>query len=59
MFSIFIFSIFEIFDNNFSNNALFKYIKSGLLDLDDEEIFLIENFRWKMVYQNINGKLIL
>lgn len=44
MFSIFIFSIFEIFDNNFSNNALFKYIKSGLLDLDDEEIFLIENF---------------
>lgn len=44
MFSIFLFSIFEIFEHNFSNNALFKYIKSGLLDLDDEEIFLIEKF---------------
>ncbi|BAK80572.1 PD-(D/E)XK nuclease family protein [Candidatus Arthromitus sp. SFB-rat-Yit] len=44
VFSIFLFSIFEIFENNFSNNALFTYIKSGLLDLNDEEIFLIENF---------------
>lgn len=40
----FLTSIFEIFNYNFSYVSLFKYIKSGLINLTFDEIFLIENF---------------
>src|SRR5699024_3145200 len=44
IFVIFLTSIFEIFNYNFSYVSLFKYIKSGLINLTFDEIFLIENF---------------
>lgn len=44
MFSIFLISIFEVFKYDFSYNSLFKYLKSGLIDIDEEDLFLIENF---------------
>lgn len=44
IFSIFLISIFEIYQYDFSYNSLFKYVKSGLLNIDEEDIFLLENF---------------
>lgn len=44
VFVLFINSVFEIFKYNFSYGSMFKYIKSGILNLTYDEIFLIENF---------------
>ena len=44
IFVIFLTSVFEIFNYNFSFSSIFKYAKSGLVNLTDDEIFLIENF---------------
>ena len=44
VFVIFFTSIFEIFEHNFSYLALFKYIKSGFINVTYDEIFMIENF---------------
>lgn len=65
IFVIFLTSIFEIFNYNFSYSSLFKYIKSGLLNISYEDIFLIENFslengitgyKWKNDFNN-NSKI--
>lgn len=52
IFIIFLNSIFEVFNYNFSYTSLFKYIKSGLVNLTFDEIFLIENFA---IENNITG----
>ncbi len=52
IFSIYLNSIFEIFEYNFSYNSLFKYIKSGILNIDDEDIYILENFSLE---NNIKG----
>ena len=44
IFVIYLTSIFEIFNFNFSFSSIFKYAKSGLINLTNEDIFLIENF---------------
>lgn len=40
----YILSIFEIFTTNYSNEAMFNYIKLGFLDLEDDDIFKLENY---------------
>ena len=35
-------SIFEIFTNNYTSEAMFNYIKLGFLDIEDDEIFRLE-----------------
>lgn len=40
----FIISIMEIFSKNWSQEAVFNYIKSGILDLKKEEIYTLENY---------------
>lgn len=37
-------SIFEIFTTNYANEAMFHYIKLGFLDIEDDEIFRLENY---------------
>lgn len=37
-------SIFEIFTNNYTNETMFNYIKLGFLDIEDDEIFRLENY---------------
>ncbi len=54
VFVLFINSIFEIFKYNFSYGSMFKYIKSGILNLTYDEIFLIENF---VIENGIKGNL--
>lgn len=34
----------EIFTKNWSYQSMFRYLKTGLLDIDEEEIFLLENY---------------
>ena len=34
----------EIFSKNWSQEAVFNYIKSGILDLKKEEIYTLENY---------------
>lgn len=41
---IFITSIFEIFISNFSYESMFRYLKSGLLNIDKTDIDNLENF---------------
>ncbi len=52
IFVIFLTSIFDIFNYNFSYGSLFKYMKSGLVNIDKEDIFLLENFA---IENGING----
>ncbi len=37
-------SIFEIFTNYYTNEAMFNYIKLGFLDIEEDEIFRLENY---------------
>lgn len=37
-------SLLNIFTSNFSYEAMFSYIKSGVLDIPDDDIFLLENY---------------
>lgn len=40
-------SLLNIFTNNFSYEAIFSYIKTGVLNLENDEIFLLENYAIK------------
>lgn len=40
----FIISMLEIFSKNWSYESVFNYIKTGLLDIDLEDIYLLENY---------------
>ena len=40
----YILAVLEILNKNFSNEAVFGYIKSGFLDVDRDEIFRLENY---------------
>lgn len=44
----YILSILEIFAKNWSHEAVFNYIKTGLVDIDEEDIYNLENYclRW-------------
>ena len=37
-------SIFEIFSNNFSKEAVFNYLKIGFSDIENDDIFKLENY---------------
>lgn len=37
-------SIFEIFSNNFSKEAVFNYLKIGFSEIDEDDIFKLENY---------------
>lgn len=39
-----IISLLNIFTTNFSYEAMFSYIKSGILEIEEEEIFQLENY---------------
>ena len=56
----YVLSIFDIFTTNYSNEAMFNYIKLGFLDIEDDEIFKLENYctkwgikrnKWKEDFQ--------
>ena len=40
----YVLSIFEIFSNNFSKEAVFNYLKIGFSDLEEDDIFKLENY---------------
>ena len=40
----YILSIFEIFNRNYSSEAVFSYIKLGFCDIEQDEIFKLENY---------------
>ncbi len=40
----YIVSLLNIFSSNFSYEAMFSYIKSGVLNINEDDIFLIENY---------------
>lgn len=40
----FVVSLFNIFTSNFSYEAMFSYIKSGVLDIEEDDIFLLEKY---------------
>lgn len=40
----YILSILEIFSKNWSHESVFNYIKTGLLDIDEQEIYKLENY---------------
>lgn len=40
----YILSILEVLNRNFSLDAVFSYIKLGFLDIEDDEIFKLENY---------------
>ena len=40
----YILAILEILNKNFSNEAIFSYIKLGFLDIESDEIFKLENY---------------
>ena len=46
-------SVLEILSNNFSYETVFRYLKSGLLGIDKEEIDLLENY---VLQYGIKGK---
>lgn len=62
----FITSMLDIFSKNWSYEAVFNYIKSGLLNISEDDIFLLENYcikwgikgsKWynrKFDYENVN-----
>lgn len=43
----YILAILEIFNRNFSNEAVFNYIKSGFVQIEKDEIFKLENYTTK------------
>ncbi len=64
----FIIAILDIFANNWSYEAVFNYLKIGLLDLDENDVFVLENYcrkwgikgkKWyanEFSYEDINDK---
>ena len=40
----YIISIFEMIRNNFTKESVFNYIKIGFLDIDEEDVFELENY---------------
>ena len=46
-------STIEIFTKNFSYEAVFRYLKTGLLDIEEEHIDILENF---VIAAGIKGK---
>ena len=40
----YILAIFDILSKNFTYEAVFNYIKTGLLDIPEEDIFRLENY---------------
>ena len=40
----YIISLFNIFSSNFSYESMFSYIKSGILQLNEDDVFLLENY---------------
>ncbi|MCI8640623.1 MAG: helicase-exonuclease AddAB subunit AddB [Clostridia bacterium] len=40
----YILSIFEIFSSNFSREAVFNYLKIGFVNLEEDDIFKLENY---------------
>jgi len=40
----YVLSILEVFTKNWSYEAVFNYIKTGFLEIDEEEIFKLENY---------------
>ena len=43
----YILSILEIYSSNWNSEAVFNYIKSGLCDLEKDEIYIIEKYAQK------------
>jgi len=41
---VFIISIFEIYSKKWSYESVFKYLKTGLTNIDKEDIYLLENY---------------
>ena len=59
----YVLSIFEIFANNFSKESVFNYLKTGFSEIEEDDIFKLENYctkwgikqnKWKSEF--INGK---
>ena len=48
----YILALLEVFSKNWSYEAVFQYIKTGLCDISDEECFLLENYclKWGIKY---------
>lgn len=46
-------SVLEIINGNFSSQSIFKYLKTGLVDVVSDEIFELENY---VLFWNITGK---
>ena len=40
----YILAIFEIFSKNYNYEAMFNYIKTGLIDISEQDIFKLENY---------------
>lgn len=40
----YVLSIFEIYSNNFSKESIFNYLKIGFSELDNDDIFILENY---------------
>lgn len=40
----FLLSVFEIFSKNFSYDSIFAYLKTGLTELENDEIYKLENY---------------
>ena len=40
----YVLAIIEIFNKNYSYESVFNYIKTGLLEIDEEDIFKLENY---------------
>lgn len=49
----YVLSILEIYSKSFSYEAVFNYIKSGFLNLDNDDIFKLENY---CIHWGIKGK---
>lgn len=52
----YILSIIEILNKNFSQEAVFNYLKLGFCDIDEEEIFKLENYCTKWGIKNNKWK---
>ncbi len=46
----YVLSILEVLNTNFSSEAVFSYIKSGFCEIEDDEIFKLENYclKWNI-----------